>query len=116
LCYPHGERSFASYRVFPDKISFMWYIFPVGAVILGLVAYSMVKKQNVTMWQAAPASIKVLVWLSALLNPIFGGVTMYYILRKNYPEIAKKANSITFVAFGIWIVFWIITAFVLSNT
>jgi len=94
----------------------MWYIFPVGAVILGLVAYSMVKKQNVTMWQAAPASIKVLIWLSALLNPVFGGVTMYYILRKNYPEIAKKANRITFIAFGIWIVFWIIAALVLGNT
>ena len=94
----------------------MWYIFPIGAVILGLVACSMVKKQNVTMWQAAPASIKVLVWLSALLNPVFGGVTMYYALRKNYPEIAKKANRVTFIAFGIWVVFWIIATFALSNT
>ena len=41
---------------------------------------------------------------------------MYYILRKNYPEIAKKANRITFIAFGIWIVFWIIAALVLGNT
>ena len=86
----------------------MFYIFPIGAIVLGLVVSSMVKKQNVMTWLSAPGLVKALIWLSALLNPVFGGITLYYSMRKNFPEIAKKANRISFIAFGLWLIVYAI--------
>ena len=84
----------------------MYSIVVVGSIVIGLVAAFMVKKQVSSGggWESTPGTIKAMVWISALLNPIFGGIILYYSLRGSFPSIAKKANTISFIAFGLWVV------------
>lgn len=78
----------------------------ICAVVLGFVTVAIAKKQLApgTEWQSTPGTVKALIWVTDLLNPIIGGLILYYSLRSQLPAVAKKANTITFITFAIWII------------
>ena len=87
----------------------------IGAAAIGYGVSASLKKQYLTdtPWETVSGKMKALIWFTALLNPIFGGIMMYYMMHKQLPTIAKKANRITFIAFGIHIIlsvlyFWVL--------
>lgn len=81
---------------------FPWQL--IVAIILGVAAVMAVKKKVApgSSWQAVPGSVRALVWISILINPVVGGLIAYYSLRKLFPLIAKRTNMISFIAFAIW--------------
>ena len=44
------------------------------------------------------------VYIFAILNPIWAGIIFYFGWKNKLPIKAKKANRITFIAFGIWLI------------
>ena len=44
------------------------------------------------------------VYILAILNPIWAGLIFYFGWKNRLPIKAKKANRISFVAFGIWLI------------
>lgn len=44
------------------------------------------------------------VYIFAILNPIWAGLIFYLGWRKKLPMKAKKANKISFIAFGLWLI------------
>lgn len=47
---------------------------------------------------------RIRVWILAILNPIWTDVILYFGWRKSLPIKARNANSVCFVAFGLWVV------------
>ena len=44
------------------------------------------------------------VYILAILNPIWAGLIFYFGWKKKLPMKAKKANKISFIAFGLWLI------------
>lgn len=44
------------------------------------------------------------VYILAILNPIWAGFIFYFGWKNKLPIKAKKANRITFIAFGLWLI------------
>ncbi|MCK4891628.1 MAG: hypothetical protein KAS78_03085 [Candidatus Pacebacteria bacterium] len=54
------------------------------------------------------------VYILAILNPIWAGLIFYFGWKKKLPIKAKKANRITFIAFGLWIIASVLIGWPLS--
>ncbi|MBM3209016.1 hypothetical protein FJZ40_01875 [Candidatus Shapirobacteria bacterium] len=61
---------------------------------------------------------KVIVWIAGLANPLIAGFLFYYSWRKKFPNKAKQANTISFLALGIDLTLYLLLQnwFKLSNT
>lgn len=51
---------------------------------------------------------KIQIWIQCLFQPIWGGAILYYGWRTPLPTMAKEANRISFIAFGIEIILVVI--------
>ena len=80
----------------------------LGALVLGLITAAMAKSQVTaeTSWEAVSSNIKGLIWFTTLLNPVIGGITLYYSLFRTLPLVAKKANRISLISLCVWIAAW----------
>ncbi len=81
---------------------FPWQL--VVAIVLGVAAVVALKKKVApgAAWQAVPGYLQALVWVAILINPVIGGLIIYYSLRTQFPLIARRANKISFIAFALW--------------
>lgn len=91
---------------------------PIIVVILAVVTVVVTKKNLPAdmSWQSVPVIVKALIWISILANPVIGGIILYYSLRKQFPQVAKKSNSISFIAFGVWVLIYVTYILFGSNT
>ena len=53
-----------------------------------------------------------LVLLSALMAPLFGGAVIYYVLRGSHPELARLGNLTSFSSFGGLILLYFFVPFI----
>ncbi|MFZ5366509.1 MAG: hypothetical protein ACOZBZ_04485 [Patescibacteria group bacterium] len=51
---------------------------------------------------------KIIVWIANLINPLIAGFLFYYSWRKRFPNKAKQANTISFLALGIDFIIYIL--------
>lgn len=51
---------------------------------------------------------KIIVWIANFINPLIAGFLFYYMWRKNFPNKAKQANTISYIVAGIEIAGYIL--------
>ncbi len=72
----------------------------IWCVVFMLSRRSQVPKGQLSDRQMTPSE-KTQTWIICLLNPLWGGVILYYGWIRRLPTMAKKANKISFITFGI---------------
>lgn len=68
-------------------------------------------KSSVTGNDELTRSEKIWAWIACLINPVISGAIMYYMWRRYFPNKAKQANQISFMAVFIWAILFIVIGY-----
>jgi len=59
---------------------------------------------------------KIIVWIANIVNPLIAGFLFYYMWRKNFPNKAKQANTVTFIVAGVEITCYILYKLLITKS
>jgi len=85
----------------------IWSIALIGSIVLMKKVKSKVPPDQISQ-ESLIKNEKLLIWSLCFFNPLIAGAIFYYGWRKRLPVKAKQANTISFAAFGLFLVLWFV--------